>query len=162
MSAALSSITGRIGKLVMASDLALLDSFIGSEQFIALLAQVPATKRPTALVAYNTARKKCLEATPVAAAGSRKADWKKPGAIERFKRLWLKHGGNKIRIAHEMRITVGAVKVAHSRFIRHGATATYTVAKNASRKPQDCRDASRHPMAAHLESDRVRAQAAAA
>ena len=162
MTAALSSITGQIGRIVRASSLTALDAFIGSDQFITLLAKVPSNKRPTALAAYNTARRKFLQRTPVAKPGTAKADWKKPGEIERFIRLWFKHGGDRVIVAYKMGITVGAVAMAYSRFIKHGATATYTPTKNLNRKPQESRNVSRPPMSPRTNPESVGARMAAA
>jgi len=161
-STALSYITGRIGKIARCSDLATLDAFVSSEQFVALFARVPPGQRPSALMAYGSARAKCLKRVPVAAPGTAKADWKKPGEIERFKRAWEQHGGNRYLVAREMGITEGAAKIAHLRFIVKGATATYTSPKNASRKPQDGRFGSRLPMAPRSSEATVRASLAAA
>ena len=162
MSAVLSSITGRMAVISRTYDVATLDAYIGSQKFLQLYGELPPTKRPSVFAAYQTARTNCLKRKPVAAPKQAKADWKKPGEIERFKRAWLKHGGNKLLVAHEMGITEGAVSIARSRFIVHGATATYVSVKNASRKPQDGQHGSRPPLATRPRSESVGAVSRAA
>jgi hypothetical protein len=162
MTAALSSITGRFGVIAKTYDVVTLDAFIASQRFLELFGSVPAQKKPSVFTAYHKAREACLSRKPVAAPKSVKVDWKQPGAIERFKRLWLKHGGNKDLIAREMPMTPGAVGMAYSRFIRHGATATYTPVKNRNRKPQDAREPSRLPLVARPKSESVAPAMAAA
>lgn len=156
MAPAFASITGRIAVIALRQDVGALDTYIGSDAFLQLFAAVPSNRRPSVFTAYQTARAKCLARRPVAAAGTRKADWTKPGEIERFKRLWLKHGGNKLLVANAMRITEGAVKVARSRFIVHGATATYVPVKKPPGKAQEGRDAPRSLSAARSENGAVR------
>lgn len=164
MTAALNSITGRMAAIARAYDVATLDAFVGSEKFEALFVSLPPIKRPSVFAAYHTARKSCLRRRPVAKAGTAKADWKKPGEIERFKRLWLQHGGNRYLIARAMRITEGAVKVAYSRFIRHGVTTTYLT--GTGKKPptlaQQRQMASRPSLVAPAENESVRRSMAAA
>jgi hypothetical protein len=146
-STALSAITARIAVIARAYDVATLDTYIGSDRFLELFGELPPQRRPSVFAAYQTARESCLRRKPIAAPGSIKVDWKKPGAVDRFKTLWLKHGGNAEMIAREMPMTPGAVGMAYSRFIRHGATVTCGPHEKASRKPQDGRSVSRLPMA---------------
>lgn len=164
MSAALTVITCRIGRIARNDDLATLDAYIGSETFLSEFAALPPQKRPSVFTAYRTARENCLKRKPVAAPREAKADWKKPGEIDRFKRLWLKHGGNTYRIARDMRITEGAVKVAYSRFIRHGVTTTYLTGtgKKPPRLAQQRQLASQPSSVARPKSESVRANLAAA
>lgn len=162
MTAALSSITGRMAGIAKTHDLIALDAFIASPKFLELFGALPAQKKPSVFKAYNTTRLKCLQWRPVAAPKTATADWKKPGEIDRFKTLWFKHGGNRYLVARAMRITEGAVKVAYHRFIKNGATTTYVSVKNRNRKPQESREAFRPPLVPRSNSDSVRAARAAA
>lgn len=139
MAAAHLALSGRIAVIAKKCDLAELDAYIASDKFMALFADAEPAKRGIVFAAYNTARQSCITRIRIAKAGTRKANWKKPGEIDRFKRTWEKLNGNPLLVASAMRITEGAAVRAHLRFMVHGATATYPHPVKGAGKPQESR-----------------------
>lgn len=121
MAAAHLAISGRIAVITRKCDLTELDAYIASAQFMALFAQAEPKHRRSVFAAYNTARQACLTRLRILEAGTRKANWQKPGEVDRFLRLWDKCNGDRLQVASAMRITEGAVKMAVSRFITRAA-----------------------------------------
>ena len=140
---ALNLLAKKLAQLGRTEDAAGLDAYVRSQEFIDLLSTASASHRVTLLQAYIEAREWCQWRKPVAKAGRVKADWQKPGEVERFKALLAKHArttdDRKVifhRVAREMRITEGAVAMAYSRFVtRAGAGATVNGLENLNRKP---------------------------
>jgi hypothetical protein len=122
--APLQSIASRFSAISRAHDVATLDAYVASDLFFDVFRTLPPKQRVSVFAAYATARRSCLTRLKIIRAGKAKADWKKPGEVERFKRSWAKHGGNSLLVANEMGITVGAAIRAYSRFVVNGATAT--------------------------------------
>lgn len=121
-----------------------LERFVSGDEFLRLFATVHPTMRVTVLKSYQQASAKCRKHQPPAP-GTRKAQWDAL-SVKRFEAIWTRNarGLNRHRdivrkVALEMQITEGAVAMAYSRFIKHGATATHGLVENASRKPQDGR-----------------------
>ena len=152
---ALATLTGRFGAIARLHDVAALDAYVASDTFFDLLAQVPPGKRAAAFTSYGRARVACLKRKPVAAPKATRADWKKPGEIDRFKKAWFQHKGNKYLVAREMGITEGAVKVAHNRFIKHGATTTYVRVSDRAGEAVRGRDVPVHRMAVQGKTESV-------
>lgn len=118
---ALHLIGRRLARIAKSEDVTTLDAYIASEEFARHFALVKPVYRAGVMRSYDQAAKECRLNRPVARAGTRRADWTKPGAVERFIATWRKFGGNVERVANALRITEGAARMAHSRYIVHGA-----------------------------------------
>lgn len=118
---ALSLICKAFTRIAKRGDVTTLDAYVASEEFGRLFQRVSPGFRASVMRRYEQAAQDCRVNLPVARAGTRRADWTRPGAVDEFIATWHKFDGNAERVAHALRITEGAARMAHSRFIVHGA-----------------------------------------
>ncbi len=115
---AIRAITATLARMARAKqDGAAVAEYVATAEFMSWFARVDPQHRMSIMQLVVKARGEARAMKPIPAAGTKKTSWQGTDAPERYRKAWARHHGNIERVAAELRMTIGAVKRARSRYL---------------------------------------------